>query len=171
MTTAKKVKAQLSEERAINDKRAHEGSQSKEPLARLTPEMETREEYQRMYVANAEQQAVQERQDLNQRLKDIKEDDARHMKMLTDDIQEKRKVLLGDIKKVHQLSDMYARDHELGENLGEGDGVTSKASKESSIEAKDIQTQTAVITQSQSISNTLRSALNRDDSMLLKSAR
>jgi len=143
-TTAKKIKAQYRLKNAVDEERTHKAKvakqTSKNPITALTPLMETRLEYQRMYLQNAEQQAIQKRADLKNRLADIKEEDASRLSALTDDIRSKRKILKGDLNSISTLSGEYQRDHELGESLGEHTGLASIAKKEKNQEHDDIKT-------------------------------
>jgi len=157
-TTATKVKAQMSLQNAVNAERKHQlkMAKNKNPITGMTPEMITREEYKRMYIQNTEQQALQQKADLDNRLAAIKGDDARHMKVLVDDIARKRKVLKTDIKTVASLSSKYREDHELGEGLGEKAGAEEMTNAVTKLEATNVGTESDIIAQAGSLINELK---------------
>lgn len=106
--------------------------------------METRLEYQRMYVANAMQQAQQEKADLENKVNGIKENDASKLKELVYNIREKRKVLNQDMDAIQTLSDEYEEDHKIGESLDSKAGAGTLAHAEARQERNNINTESAV---------------------------
>merc|ERR1719181_2224181 len=80
-----------------------------------------------MYVQNEIQQAQQQREDLQNKVDNIKNDDASKLEQLTDDIKEKRKVLRSDMDRVQTLTDEYQRDHDMGEGMNSDVGAATLA--------------------------------------------
>jgi len=156
-TTVAKVKAQYNLQNAVNQARAHAKKlgESRHPITQLTPEMETREEYQRMYVQNVEQQALQKRTELQNKLADLKGNDARHLKVLVDDIREKRKVLKSDIGALKTLSGHYQEDHELGEGLHDTHGAATLANAIAKMQKQNTDDEAKIIAQTDALSNEL----------------
>jgi hypothetical protein len=141
-TTAARIKAQYKVQNAVNDERSQKAKVAKKSSVHattaLTPEMATRLEYQRMYLAQKQQQALQKRTDLENQLAELREKDANHLKLLTDDIRTKRAVLKHDLNSLSTLSSEYERDHELGDSLSDGEGVAALAAQETRQEKQDL---------------------------------
>lgn len=174
MTTAAKVHAQFKLENAVDDERATKSKEDKKhrgAISRLTPQMETRLEYQRMYVQNAMQQAQQQHEDLNNQLADVKGNDAQKLKQLTLDVRMKRKVLRDSLDRVRTLAQDYQRDHDMGEGLDAEDGARTLANDEAKQQEKDIKEESHITDTTRAIMRKLRDMEETAQAPLVQSAK
>jgi hypothetical protein len=170
MTTVKKVKAMHKLEKDTNAKRAKNLSKAA-PITKLTPEMQTRMEYQRMYLQTEMQKAEQAKADLENKVENVKNNDAEHLRRLTDSVAQKRHVLKRDMQMVQNLKDEYERDHELGEGVQSTSGAAALAQDEAQQEKSDIQDDKKVIAQSDKVIRALKDTLGDNHASLLKTAK
>merc|ERR1719263_653196 len=101
----------------------------------LTPAELTRLEYKQMYLAQKMQQVSEKRLDLDNKLDNIRNEDAAHMHELEGIIDAKQMTLSDAVKKLKNLRYQYEQDHELGEGISARSGAAALAKSQAKQEA------------------------------------
>lgn len=163
MTTASQVEAEEHLAAALAEKRQHEVQRSKQSasVAELSPMDQTREQYQRMYLQNAEDQAAQAKTDLGNKLRDLRGNDRIHLEEGLKDAKLRKVAVMKSISKARELRQELMEDQELGESL-DNTRTFGLLRKGSGLAQKDLDKEQKIHVEAQSVLSKLQALQSAD---------
>jgi len=170
-TTVKTVRAQHKLQKTVVKERADEKAAQKASNMPLTPAELTRLEYKQIYLAQKMQQVSEKRLDLDNKLDNIRNEDAAHMHELEGIIDAKQMTLSDAVKKLKNLRYQYEQDHELGEGISARSGAAALAKSQAKQEAAQMAVASKVADRARSIVQQLRDVVGDKQAPLIKTAK